>query len=176
MLIWRSLSFYLLWGRKHTEMSNNDYSSIIKISRMTWDHWEATSGPQETQPLCGLARGIKAETIWVKPPGLLPCPLLTIILIFVFDPYFILVLVHCPGLLKLLEFTFFARSWDYSGKATQEILGSGLSAKKLKHPFRGWKFHHFLASPSGERGRLWDRDQSAMATNSVKVAIYWKPS
>lgn len=170
MLIWRSLSFDLLWGRKHIEVSNNHHSSIIKISRKTWDHWKARN-----TALVWFACGIKAETIWGKPPGLLPCPLLTIILIIVFDPYLILVLVHCPGLLKLLEFTFFARSWDHSGKATQETSGSGLSAKKLKHPFRGWKFHQFLASPSGERGRLWDRDQWAMATNLIKVALYWKP-
>ena len=170
MLIWRSLFFDLLWGRKHIEVSNNHHSSIIKISRKTWDHWKARN-----TALVWFACGIKAETIWGKHPGLLPCPLLTIILIIVFDPYLILVLVHCPGLLKLLEFTFFARSWDHSGKATQETFRYWGSSPKLQHPVRILKFHHFLASTSGKRGRTWDSDQSAKATNSVYMAIYWKP-
>ena len=137
--------------------------------------------------LCGLAPWTKVDAMLVKSPGPSPCPLLAIILVFIcvsslvlcwllfYDPYLILVLVHGPGILKLLELTFFDRPWDHSGKATQETSGSGLSAKKLKHPFRGWKFHQFLASPSGERGRLWDRDQWAMATNLIKVVLYWKP-
>ena len=35
---WINLKKFIL-ARKHIEGSNNDYTSIIKISRKTWDHW-----------------------------------------------------------------------------------------------------------------------------------------
>ena len=150
---------------------------LLKISRKTWDHWADQLQEHKNTALVWFVSWDLGWENMSKDSRPFHLPSFDYyFIVHIFDLYLILVLVHGPGILKLLGLTFFDRSWDHSGKATQEILGSGLSAKKLKHPFRGWKFHHFLASPSGERGRLWDRDQSAMATNSVKVAIYWKPS
>ena len=42
---------------------------------------------------------------------------------------------------------------------------------KPKHPFRGWKFPSFLLPPLGRGAGSWDRDSSAMATNSIIMII-----
>ena len=73
--------------------------------------------------LCRMTPDTKAESLFGKFPGLFPCPLLTIIYcpyllppLFTGDYYFICIfhpyLVHVPGFLKLLEFTFFHRCGD----------------------------------------------------------------
>lgn len=106
---------------------------FIKISRKTWDHWEATTGPQETQPLCGLARGIKPETIWVKPLAFFHALFWLLFLIFVFDPYFILVLVHCLASWNSWNLLSLLGPWDHSRESNLEIFRYG-GRSSLKTP------------------------------------------
>ena len=48
---------------------------VLKLIRKTWDHWaEQLQGKQETQRLCELAPGTKADTVLVKAQGPFPCP------------------------------------------------------------------------------------------------------
>ena len=76
----------MLGAGKNICMSNNDYSSIKKLSE-----WPEQSSFRERKKhsYVWLACGTKADTILAKSPRTLPCPFLTINLLSIFDP--------CPG-------------------------------------------------------------------------------
>ena len=82
----------------------------------------------------------KTETLLGKFPGPFPCPLLTIVyypclfpplpsvdyyFICIFDPY----LVHVPGFLKLLEFTFVHRCGNKPQEGTWEAFSNRCGCK-----------------------------------------------
>ena len=105
--IWKNFPTYVLGAGKNICMSNNDYSSIKKLSE-----WPEQSSCRESKKhsYVWLACGTKADTILAKSPRPLPCPFLTINLLSIFDP--------CPGSWSKTPdnfgvFFFFHRCQDY---------------------------------------------------------------
>ena len=68
----------------------------------------------------------KADIILAKSPGLFPCPLLTIILLSMFDRF----LIHGPKLMKMLEFLSFIVAELFKGMGFDEIKGLAQTMSK----------------------------------------------
>ena len=133
-------------ARKHIEGSNNDYTSIIKNKQKDVGPLSRSTSGAQKQPLCGLSRGTEAGKIWVKSPGPFICPLLTIILLFIYLTY-----------IWSLSWFMVQASWNswnllslIDHETTQgKTSGSGLSAKNLNTHFEVGNFTTFLPAPLG---------------------------
>ena len=77
-------------GQERYLDSNNDYSSIMKNNQKAWWISRGTAEKTRNTTPCGFAPVTKADTMLVESLGPFLCPLLTIILLYIF----VLSLVH----------------------------------------------------------------------------------
>ena len=134
-----------------------------------------------------LPSGTKADTVLVKSPGPFPCPLLTIILLYIFvsclvhcwlffySPYLILALVHGPGLLKLSEFTVFHRCGDKPWKGTWEAFSHRCGYKHHRRCGYRCELSATLGRGEGteiENSHQWTMIQSICLFSETSIRIH----
>ena len=95
----KTFSTYLLWPSKNISHWKRFIPILLRVMKRCRATEEGSFRESKIHSPVWLACGTKAGTILANSPGFFLCPLLTIVLLSIFE----IVLVHCATFLKILK-------------------------------------------------------------------------